>query len=351
MLMLYRDASVNQLSWPHSNRRCFSLCHLPFSKLTSSPSMKSFFSTGQRRRSAPTPTVARAQAPQPQPPPPPPHDQQQQPPSQVQQRPASRIPRPLPLPKLSNFSTRAVPNSAWSSVDFMLGAGMVVFQPSTQRIVVVYETEKEYWFLPRGRKDVGESLEQAALREAYEEVRSYSLLMWSFYLIAMAIVRLSNRVLTPFKPNSPTGPSKPARQFRFVQHWTYIRHPYCLATQKAEKWHCRNSRRGIPHYVVCRSNSCGRSTSFTCLFFSFHYSFKTLIGPRWRNRNGRWTKLQKPSPHLRRSHKPPLGCGETCPCLCVEDFLQYREREEKYGRTRCSRGSEFRPTTIIGITR
>jgi len=51
----------------------------------------------------------------------------------------------------------------------MLGAGMVIIQPSTQKIVVVYETEKKFWFLPRGRKDVGESLEQAALREAYEE--------------------------------------------------------------------------------------------------------------------------------------------------------------------------------------
>ena len=52
----------------------------------------------------------------------------------------------------------------------MLGAGMVIIQPITQRIVVVYETEKKYWFLPRGRKDVGESLEQTALREAHEEV-------------------------------------------------------------------------------------------------------------------------------------------------------------------------------------
>jgi 8-oxo-dGTP pyrophosphatase MutT (NUDIX family) len=51
----------------------------------------------------------------------------------------------------------------------MLGAGMVIIQPSTHKIVVIYETEKQYWFLPRGRKDVGESLEQAALREAYEE--------------------------------------------------------------------------------------------------------------------------------------------------------------------------------------
>jgi 8-oxo-dGTP pyrophosphatase MutT (NUDIX family) len=55
----------------------------------------------------------------------------------------------------------------------MLGAGMVIIQPSTHKIVVIYETEKQYWFLPRGRKDVGESLEQAALREAYEEVGFY----------------------------------------------------------------------------------------------------------------------------------------------------------------------------------
>ena len=57
----------------------------------------------------------------------------------------------------------------------MLGAGMVIFQPSTHKVVVVYETEKQYWFLPRGRKDVGESLEQTALREASEEVGSLTL--------------------------------------------------------------------------------------------------------------------------------------------------------------------------------
>jgi len=51
----------------------------------------------------------------------------------------------------------------------MLGAGMVLIQENTHKIVVVYETRKKYWFFPRGRKDIGESLEQAALREAYEE--------------------------------------------------------------------------------------------------------------------------------------------------------------------------------------
>ena len=63
----------------------------------------------------------------------------------------------------------------------MLGAGMVIIQPSTKKVVVLSEKAEasdgrvfHYWFLPKGRKDVGESLEQTALREAYEEVRALS---------------------------------------------------------------------------------------------------------------------------------------------------------------------------------
>ena len=32
------------------------------------------------------------------------------------------------------------------------------------------EVEYQRWFLPKGRKDLGESLEDAAVREGYEEV-------------------------------------------------------------------------------------------------------------------------------------------------------------------------------------
>jgi len=46
---------------------------------------------------------------------------------------------------------------------------MVVIQPSTGKIVLLYESEDKVWFLPKGRKDVGETLEQTALRETYEE--------------------------------------------------------------------------------------------------------------------------------------------------------------------------------------
>jgi len=51
----------------------------------------------------------------------------------------------------------------------MLGAGMVIIQPSTNKVVLVYDSIGKYWFLPKGRKDLGESLEKTALREAYEE--------------------------------------------------------------------------------------------------------------------------------------------------------------------------------------
>lgn len=76
----------------------------------------------------------------------------------------------------SQNSTPAVPNSLWFASDFLLGAGMVLIQEESQKVAVVYDTNAKNWFLPKGRKDVGESLEDAALREAYEEVGNMSLI-------------------------------------------------------------------------------------------------------------------------------------------------------------------------------
>ncbi|KAJ7161055.1 NUDIX hydrolase domain-like protein [Mycena filopes] len=100
-------------------------------------------------------------------------------------------PRPPP-PPMSQYSTPQVPNSMWADVNFLLGAGMVVIQPATNKIVLVYETKKKYWFLPKGRKDVGESLEQAALREAYEE---------SGYRVEF--LPLHTQSQAPLSPNTP----------------------------------------------------------------------------------------------------------------------------------------------------
>ncbi|KAG6810037.1 hypothetical protein H0H92_013627 [Tricholoma furcatifolium] len=79
----------------------------------------------------------------------------------VDRRPAAR------LTPMSEFSSPQVPHSGWAAENFMLGAGMVIIQPSTEKIVLV--RDGDHWFLPRGRKDIGESLETTALREAYEE--------------------------------------------------------------------------------------------------------------------------------------------------------------------------------------
>ncbi|PCH43129.1 hypothetical protein WOLCODRAFT_121534, partial [Wolfiporia cocos MD-104 SS10] len=53
----------------------------------------------------------------------------------------------------------------------MLGAGLVIIQPSSGKVLLCCKSKRRRWFLPTGRKDVGESIEQAALREVYEEIR------------------------------------------------------------------------------------------------------------------------------------------------------------------------------------
>ncbi|KAI0673133.1 hypothetical protein C8Q78DRAFT_930406, partial [Trametes maxima] len=114
----------------------------------------------------------------------------------------------------SPLSDPGIPDGMWFSQDFMLGAGMVVIQPSSGKIVVLLETEKDsrgrekrYWFLPKGRKDVGESLEQTALREAYEE----SGLRVSF----LPLIMPTN---APTEPRSPEhDPRRPITEPIYVQ--------------------------------------------------------------------------------------------------------------------------------------
>ena len=76
----------------------------------------------------------------------------------------------FPMHPLSERSTAAVPDGVFHATDFTLGAGIVIIQPSTAKVVLVTD-KHERWFLPKGRKDKGETLEQTALREGYEEVR------------------------------------------------------------------------------------------------------------------------------------------------------------------------------------
>jgi hypothetical protein len=82
-------------------------------------------------------------------------------------------PQLIASPKLSSAdSSELIPHALFHCADFRLAAALVILQPSSGKIVVVYDTATGEWFVPRGRKDAGESIEQAALREGYEEVRT-----------------------------------------------------------------------------------------------------------------------------------------------------------------------------------
>ncbi|KAF2101238.1 hypothetical protein NA57DRAFT_26349, partial [Rhizodiscina lignyota] len=50
-----------------------------------------------------------------------------------------------------------------------VAAGVAIFHLKSERVVVCYHSRDEYWFLPKGRKDAGESVERAACREGFEE--------------------------------------------------------------------------------------------------------------------------------------------------------------------------------------
>ncbi|KAF3934508.1 hypothetical protein ABW19_dt0205234 [Dactylella cylindrospora] len=56
---------------------------------------------------------------------------------------------------------------------FITGAGAVVFHRKTKRVVLVIDDREDKrwlgWFLPKGRKDIGESFAEAAVREGEEE--------------------------------------------------------------------------------------------------------------------------------------------------------------------------------------
>ena len=56
----------------------------------------------------------------------------------------------------------------WFSQDFVLSAGAVIFN-QTQKMICLLKNPQGEFFLPKGRKNSGESLAHAALREAYEE--------------------------------------------------------------------------------------------------------------------------------------------------------------------------------------
>jgi 8-oxo-dGTP pyrophosphatase MutT (NUDIX family) len=55
--------------------------------------------------------------------------------------------------------------------NFVSASGVAIFHIKSGRVVLCYHTRDKYWFLPKGRRDAGESSTRAAEREGFEEVR------------------------------------------------------------------------------------------------------------------------------------------------------------------------------------
>lgn len=73
------------------------------------------------------------------------------------------------------------PTSQYLAGKFVISAGSVLFrikQPTRQlEICVLHQLTRDEWLLPKGRKDRGESIEEAAVRETYEE-SGYKCNLW-----------------------------------------------------------------------------------------------------------------------------------------------------------------------------
>ena len=67
-------------------------------------------------------------------------------------------------PTLANFS----------SENIVIGAGVAIFHVASARVVLCWHPRDEYWFLPKGRRDVNEESGEAAEREGWEEVSPFN---------------------------------------------------------------------------------------------------------------------------------------------------------------------------------
>lgn len=57
----------------------------------------------------------------------------------------------------------------FDAAHLLIGGGVAIFHLATSRVVLCWHTRDEYWFLPKGRRDVNEESGAGAEREGFEE--------------------------------------------------------------------------------------------------------------------------------------------------------------------------------------
>jgi ADP-ribose pyrophosphatase YjhB (NUDIX family) len=61
------------------------------------------------------------------------------------------------------------PNQQYTSEKYVESCGAIVHDIPRQKVCLIHLAQANIWTLPKGRRNVGESRQQAALREVYEE--------------------------------------------------------------------------------------------------------------------------------------------------------------------------------------
>ncbi|KAJ7363926.1 NUDIX hydrolase domain-like protein [Mycena albidolilacea] len=89
------------------------------------------------------------------------------------------------------MTSHVYPSTQYFSSEFVVSAGCVLFRRNDSQgieICVLHDRNKDEWMLPKGRKDCGESIEAAAVRETFEETG---------YPCALLPVRMPTRAPAP----------------------------------------------------------------------------------------------------------------------------------------------------------
>ena len=79
----------------------------------------------------------------------------------------------------------------FDSSHLTIGAGVAIFQLASSCVIVCRHSVKNYWFLPKGRRDAGEDTASGAEREGFEEVGNLLSLETRVCVLMRRTVRLS----------------------------------------------------------------------------------------------------------------------------------------------------------------